>query len=176
MSNIEKDDSLSFYRVNATYAQYLYDEDVRANGFSCVPKFDYTPPQKEKFVCGVILKVGSLDYLAPVSSYKVQKGDNVLLLNRKGQPTSSIRLNFMFPVPFGQYVLYDFSAEVDLKYRGVVQQEWRSANHQRERIRQQAIITYQKVKAYLAQGKVLRWACNFPFLETKADEWIRQHS
>ena len=162
---------LEFYKVDKKFLAFLYREDKKKNGFSCVPTMNYAATQKEKFMCGVVLKVGSLDYFAPVSSYTIKKSNNVLLYSDDGRVTSSIRLNFMFPVAKGTYQRYDFEKETDRKYLSVVKQEWLSANQQRDNICKLATSTYLEVRKFIEKGAAPKWACNFTYLEKLCKEW-----
>ena len=162
---------LEFYKVDKKFLAFLYSNDKKKNGFSCVPTMNYAATQKEKFMCGVVLKVGSLDYFAPVSSYTIKKSNNVLLYSDDGRVTSSIRLNFMFPVAKGTYQRYDFEKETDRKYLSVVKQEWLSANQQRDNICKLATSTYLEVRKFIEKGAAPKWACNFTYLEKLCKEW-----
>ena len=166
---------LNFYKVDKQFLSYLHNEDKKANGFSCVPTMDYSAEQKEKFMCGIIVSVNGIKYLAPVSSYAIKKSNNVLLYSDGGRVTSSIRLNFMFPVAKGTYKRYEFEKETDLKYLSVVKQEWLSANQQRDNIRKLAKSTYLEVRRFTAKGKAPKWACNFSYLEQLCNEWEKSH-
>ena len=162
---------LEFYKVDKKFLAFLYSNDKKKNGFSCVPTMNYAATQKEKFMCGVVLKIGSLDYFAPVSSYTIKKSNNVLLYSDDGRVTSSIRLNFMFPVAKGTYQRYDFEKETDRKYLSVVKQEWLSANQQRDDICKLATSTYLEVRKFIEKGAAPKWACNFTYLETLCKDW-----
>lgn len=162
---------LKFYKVDKKFLAFLYSEDKKKNGFSCVPTVNYAATQKEKFMCGVVLKVGGLDYFAPVSSYTTKQKDNVLLFDTENNVTSSIRLNFMFPAPKGVCNIYNFKQEVDKKYQSVVRRELQSANEQREIIQKQANKTYYIVRQMIAKGAAPKWACNFTYLEKLCKEW-----
>ena len=157
---------LNFYKVDKKYIDYLRAEEIKEHGKSYIPLLDYKPPQKEKFMCGIILTIGHMEYLAPVTSYKIKQSNNVLLYDSNGNVTSSIRLNYMFPVSKEYYTIYDFNAEVDKKYRGVVQAERNSANLQRETIRKLGLKTYQTVKRLNDAGLNVNWACDFQLLES----------
>ena len=165
-------EELNFYKADRRYVDFLRAEESKIRGVSYIPHLNYVPPQKEKFMCGIILRIGEIDYLAPISSYKIKQPNNVLLYDSKGNATSSVRLNYMFPIFPQFYQLYDFSKETDIKYRSVVHQERNSANAQREMIRRLALKTYQTVKSLKAQGKNFNWACDFELLEDAAKAYI----
>lgn len=164
-------DELNFYKVDKDYVDYLRSVETNVRGKSYIPNLNYLPPRKEKFMCGIILKIGDIDYLAPVSSYKIKQPNNILLYDSNGNPTSSVRLNYMFPIFPQHYQLYDFNTEMDLKYRSVIQQERNSANLQRESIHRIAIKTYQTIKSLKNQGKSFNWACDFILLEQAAKSY-----
>lgn len=167
---------LNFYKVDKSFLSFLHSEDKKVNGFSCVPTMDYSAEQKEKFMCGIIVSVNGIKYLAPVSSYTVKKDNNILLYSEEGRITSSIRLNFMFPVAKGTYKRYDFEKETDPKYLSVVKQEWLSANQQRDQIRKLAKSTYLEVRRFTAKGRAPKWACNFTYLEKLSQQWEKDHA
>ena len=167
---------LNFYNVDKKFLSFLHNRDKKLNGFSCVPTMDYSEEQKGKFMCGIIVKVNGVNYLAPVSSYTIKKNNNVLLYFDDGRVISSIRLNYMFPVAEGTYKKYDFKKETDSKYFSVVRQEWVSANRQRDNIRKVAKSTYLEVQQFISNGKIPKWACNFPYLEELCKEWETKNS
>lgn len=164
---------LKFYKVDKKFLAFLHSEDEKRNGFSCVPTMNYSAAQKEKFMCGIVLKVGDFNYFAPVSSYTKKQKDNILLFDSENNVTSSIRLNFMFPAPEGVCKIYNFEQEVDARYKSVVRRELQSANEQREIIQKQANRTYYTVRQMIAKGNAPRWACNFTCLEHLCKEWER---
>ena len=162
---------MNFYKVDKKYVDFLRNAEIEERGESYIPMLNYLPPQKEKFMCGIILRIGKTEYLAPVTSYTAQQPNNVLLYDTNGNVTSSIRLNYMFPICSSYYTIYDFNKETDEKYRGVVRRERESANEQRELIRRTAIKTYQTVKALKSAGKLFNWACDFELLEKAAEKY-----
>ena len=167
----ETKEELNFYKVDKAYVDYLRDGEIAERGISCVPLLNYVPPQKEKFMCGILIRMGCFDYIAPVSSYTIQQPNNILLYDKNHHVTSSIRLNYMFPVLEKCYSLYNFNIEVDSKYRGVVQRERESANEQRKEIRKLAKQTYQKVKKLKEKNMDFNWANDFELLESLASKY-----
>ena len=57
---------ISFYYVDSEYIQYLKDTEVNAHGFTRVPNVDYA--NRKKFVYGVIMEIGDINYYVPISS------------------------------------------------------------------------------------------------------------
>lgn len=92
-------EKLNFYTVDLSYVDYLKDAENKRRGFSRVPNMAYGDKRKPKFLCGVVLQVGGKDYYVPVTSYTQKKPDNFLIRAANGQVTSSLRFNYMFPVP-----------------------------------------------------------------------------
>ena len=92
---------LNFYTVDLEYVNFLKRTEQEKRGFSRVPNMDYGDQRKPKFLCGVVLQVNGMNYYVPVTSYKQQKPDNFLIKASNGQVVSSLRFNYMFPVPDG---------------------------------------------------------------------------
>lgn len=75
---------------------------------------------------GVILKVHGMDCFAPLSSYKEKyKQMKETLDFIKVKTYSVINLNNMFPVQSKDYTYLDFSKEQDLKYKSLLESEYR---------------------------------------------------
>lgn len=166
------DERLNFYKIDADYIRYLKQAEIARYGKSNVPNVVYAPGKKEKFMCGIVLKIGDNNYVAPVTSYNIQKPDNFLLRDNDGNVTSSLRFNYMFPVAEGTYTLYDFNQEVEERYRSVVRQEWNCVNQNADEIRQKAQTTYQRtVELQNRNINISSWACDFKLLEGAAQRW-----
>ena len=116
-------EKLNFYTVDLAYVDLLKDAETKQRGFTRVPNMDYGDKRKPKFLCGIVLKVGDLNYYVPVTSYKQQKPDNFLILAADGQVTSSLRFNYMFPVPKELLQERKITAEPDRAYRSLLAQE-----------------------------------------------------
>ncbi len=71
--------TLKFYTTDYQYVQYLQRAELEKRGFSRVPNMDYGKGRKDKFLCGIVLHINNMDYYVPVSSYKIQKPDNLLI-------------------------------------------------------------------------------------------------
>ena len=61
-----------------------------------------------------------MDYYVPVTSYKQQKPDNFLIKTPKGQVVSSLRFNYMFPVPAELISVRIIASEPDSAYRALL--------------------------------------------------------
>ena len=117
-------DRLNFYTVDLDYVNFLKDSEIKSRGFSRVPNMDYGDKHKPKFLCGIVLKIeNSMDYYVPVTSYKQQKPDNYLIRSADGQAVSSLRFNYMFPVPEELLNERRIINETDQAYRSLLAQE-----------------------------------------------------
>ena len=92
-------DKLDFYLADVRYVKYLQYAEAGKRGFSRVPNMAYSEKYKQKFLCGIVLQVIDVDYYVPVTSYRQQKPDNFLIVADNGQVVSSLRFNYMFPIP-----------------------------------------------------------------------------
>ena len=59
-----------------------------------IPNIHYS--KNNKFVCGVVLNIGGIEYYAPIS-HTTKKYQTSLLIYDKETPISSIRFSFMLP-------------------------------------------------------------------------------
>lgn len=92
---------------------------------------------------GVILKVHGIDYFAPLSSYKVKHKQMKETLDFiKVKTYSVINLNNMFPVQSKDYTYLDFSKEQDLKYKSLLESEYRYIKSIQEKIIKNASLVY----------------------------------
>ncbi|MCI9443040.1 MAG: hypothetical protein HFH15_18050 [Ruminococcus sp.] len=86
-----------------------------------------------------------MDYYVPVTSYKQQKPDNFLIKTPKGQVVSSLRFNYMFPVPAELISVRIIASEPDSAYRALLSQKLRYCIKNQETIRHLAERTYKRV-------------------------------
>ena len=92
---------MDFYYVSSDFIDYLQDVERKARGFTRVPNIEYDNNQNPKFFVGVVFQINKYKYFAPMSHYKAQKPNNVLIniaTDKKNPIKGSIRLNYMFPV------------------------------------------------------------------------------
>lgn len=165
-------DNLNFFLVDGNYVEYLREEEKRARGFTRVPDMNYGKQRKEKFLCGVVLQIKQLEYYVPVSSYKIQKPDNFLILASSGTPTSSLRFNYMFPVPNGLLKVRSIKNEPDEKYRTLLHQELSFCIKNQDKIRKLAERTYKRVLLGKDVGLVVN-SCDFALLEAKCADYTK---
>ncbi len=158
---------LNFYDVDPEYAAYLRQFDHR------VPNIIYE--NNRKFVCGVILKVDGCNYFAPISSNKKEQRTCILICDTLGNILSSIKFNFMFPVPDSVLTKKDFNEirETDRAYAGLLVKELKFCRAFQDEIAEKALDVYRigcNPNHYLHN-----FCCDFKLLKAKHDEWIEDH-
>lgn len=154
----------NFYTVDLSYVDYLKDAECKRRGFSRVPNMEYGDKRKPKFLCGVVIQVGGKDYYVPVTSYTQQKPDNFLIRAANGQVTSSLRFNYMFPVPKELVSERTIAKEPDRAYRALLAQELQYCVKNQEEICRLAERTYKRVLLGKNPGLVHN-SCDFRLLE-----------
>lgn len=166
-------DKLNFYTVDLLYVNYLKNAEQEKRGFSRVPNMDYGDQRKQKFLCGVVLQVNSMNYYVPVTSYKQQKPDNFLIKAANGQVVSSLRFNYMFPVPNQLISVRIIADEPDRAYRALLSQELRYCIKNQETIQHLAERTYKRVLLGKDLGLVAN-SCDFRLLEQAYSSYIQK--
>jgi len=164
-------DKLNFYTANLDYVHYLQKSEHEKRGFSRIPNMAYSDKYKQKFLCGIILKVNDVDYYVPVTSYKQQKPDNFLIAADNGQVVSSLRFNYMFPIPKEFVTVHVIADEPDRAYRALLAQELRYCIKNQIVIQHLAERTYKRVLLGKDLGLVAN-SCDFCLLEQKCIEYI----
>jgi protein AbiQ len=162
---------LNFYTVDLDYINYLKRSEHEKRGFSRVPNMEYGEKHKPKFLCGVVLQVNNTDYYVPVTSYKQQQPDNFLIKADNGEVVSSLRFNYMFPVPNSLIAVRSIANEPDRAYRSLLSQEMQYCIKNQDQIQHLAERTYKRVLLGKNQGLVNN-SCDFPLLEQKCLEYI----
>ena len=71
------------------------------------------------------MRIKDIDCYVPVTSYKLQKPDNFLIRASNGQVVSSLRFNYMFPIPKELVTERTIANEQDRAYRALLSQELR---------------------------------------------------
>ena len=138
------------------------------------PLNPYGDKRKPKFLCGVVLQVGGRDYYVPVTSYTQQKPDNFLVRAANGQVTSSLRFNYMFPVPKELVSERTIAKEPDRAYRALLAQELQYCIRNQEEICRLAERTYKRVLLGKNPGLVHN-SCDFRLLEHACSLYAEEH-
>ena len=157
-------DKLNFYTADLDYVKYLQEAEKKCRGFSRVPNMEYINGHKQKFLCGIVLRVNDVDYYVPVTSYKQQKSDNFLIKADNGQVVGSLRFNYMFPIPKELIAIHIISNEPDRAYRTLLAQELRYCIKNQDKIMRLAERTYKRVLLGKDMGLVVN-SCDFKLLE-----------
>lgn len=107
---------IKLYYIDKDYIDYLKKFDER------VPDIEYAT--NEKFFIKVDIKNSEHKYYAPVSSFRKKQHTNILIYNRKGKATGSIRFAYMIPVPDDKVRLVDIPNK-NAKYRDFLNEQIR---------------------------------------------------
>ena len=164
--------ALSFYDIDKDYVKYLQKEEMNERGFTKVPNIEY-PGNLPKFICGVVLDVHEYKYYVPVSSYKMQKPDNILInieSERYNKVKGALRFNYMFSVPdecIKERIIADDPNNILLNL------EWKFCNENEIRIRNKAKQTYSKV-INKVNPSIVNNSCDFKLLERLCAEYQKQ--
>ncbi len=161
-------DGLGFYTVDRDYLEFLRKAEINKRGFTKIPNYEYN--KNDKFVCGVVFNIDKFNYYAPISSYKIKQKENMLIKDKKGDVKSSIRFNYMFPVPRHCLKYKDISKEDDVGYRTLLNIEYQFCLKNIEKILNLAKRTYTKVTKKLSPQLVSN-SCDFKLLEEKYEEY-----
>lgn len=127
-------DNIKLYEVSENYVDYLvpYAPHLYHN--------KKKGQQNSRKYIGVVLHIGSMDYFAPLSSFKDKhRKMNETLDFIKIKNYSVINLNTMFPVPQGCYSYVDISKERNSKYKSLLLAEYRFIKSIQEKIRKNAV-------------------------------------
>lgn len=165
---------LNFYTVNLDYVKDLKKAEMKERGFSRVPDMDYGKQRKPKFLCGVVLQVNNINYYVPVSSYNQQKPDNFLIIASSGKAVSSLRFNYMFPVPEDLISIRVIDDEPDSAYKSLLSQELRYCIKNQKKIQYLAERTYKRVILGMNPGLVKN-SCDFKLLECVCRSYIQMN-
>jgi len=161
------DKLLYFYEISSGYITYLLGFDSK------VPRLDYSATgDHDKFLCGIVLSVGSHDYFAPITSFKTPQRTNMIIKNEQGEAISSIRFSFMIPVPSSVVAVKNFKNEPSSAYRRLLELELRYCRRNSKPIRRLAKFVYNTV----VENKdpiMVRNCCNFKKLEAACAEYSR---
>ena len=117
---------MDFYYVSSDFIDYLQDVERKAREFTRVPNIEYDSNQNPKFFVGVVFQINKFKYFAPMSHFKAQKPNNVLInitTDKKNPIKGSIRLNYMFPVLDKYLTRVEINKIADEKYKRLVKKE-----------------------------------------------------
>lgn len=170
----ERKMSLSFYNVDKDYIYYLQYMETKKRGFTHVPNMEYEN-KEQKFICGIVLEINGMKYYVPVSSYKKQQKDNILIniiRDAKNPVKGSLRFNYMFPAP-DECITELIISKEEVKRRNLLNKELRFVLENEERIRNKAKQTYSKVKNQV-NDNIVKNSCDFKLLEKACKNYSKK--
>lgn len=165
---------LHFYNVDKEYVRYLQKAEREYRGFTKVPNMEYDVGHEDKLVCGVILNINDFKYYVPVSSYKKQQRNNILIIldDRYNPIKGSLRFNYMFPINDKYVAVRDFSKEKTQNRKLFLHRQLVYCDSIRNDIYNKALETYNDVIDNKDEDLVKN-SCNFKLLEEKCIEYER---
>lgn len=163
---------LHFYNVDKEYVKYLQKVEREHRGFTKVPNMEYGAGHEDKFVCGIVLDINGFKYYVPVSSYKKQQNNNILIkLKDKYNPVKgSLRFNYMFPISDEYVTMRDFSKEKTESRKLFLHRQAVYCDSIRDDIYNKALETYNDVNNSNDKNLVQN-SCDFKLLEQKCKEY-----
>lgn len=159
---------MDFYYVSSDFINYLKDVEINARGFTRVPNIEYDSNHNLKFFVGIVLQINKFKYLAPMSHFRTQKPNNVLVnitTDRINPIKGSIRLNYMFPILDKYISKVEINQISDEKYKRLVNKELVFCKNNRNIIQSVALQTYLNVILKIDLDLVNN-ACDFQLLES----------
>ena len=169
---------LSFYYVDQGHIEYLKEKEIEYRGFTTVPNLKYA--SKTKFVYGVVMQIGELNYFVPVTSYNRSKEDNIVIKvteHKRMKLVGSLRFNYMIPVPGFCLTPVNFKdTSFSEEYKILLDKEYRylKKNVGIGTIQKQAKKTYEKVLGG-TDLQLIKNSCAFQLLERACLEYIDNH-
>ena len=158
--------SLSFYNIDNAYVSYLsqFEPHLFHNKKSS--------QQNERKYIGILFSINQYEYFAPLSSFKPKHSamKETIDLIKVGN-YAVINLNNMFPVVPGCYSYVDFSLEKDVKYKQLLQSEYRIIRHDQSKIIGRANTLYKIITSGSADPKLVKRCNDFKMLEQKYDSY-----
>lgn len=162
---------LFFYDVDTDYVNYLKKVEIAARGFTRVPDIEYA--NERKMVCGIVLEIKHYKYYVPLSSYKKQQKNNILIRledDAYNQVKGSLRFNYMFPVDDKYVFKRDFSLSQSVGRKEFLRRQWVYCNTIANDIRKMAQKTYNDVIGGKDKG-LIRASCDFKLLEEASQRY-----
>lgn len=159
---------MDFYYVLPEFINYLQKVELENRGFTRVPNIEYDKNRNQKFIVGSVFEVNKFKYYAPMSHYKDQKPNNVLInisTDKKNPIKGSIRLNYMFPVLDEYLTRVKINEIANEKYRRLLKKELDFCQHNKNIIQTVALRTYINVVLKTDAGLSAN-ACDFQLLES----------
>lgn len=108
---------IKFYDVDKNYINFLRRIDRQ------IPDLEYD--SHDKFVCGIVLNIGEVNYYAPISHFNIPQKTNFPIYD-KGRVISTVRFCFMFPADSIVLSEKNFNkiAQIDQNYANLLNTEY----------------------------------------------------
>lgn len=163
---------LGFYNVDKEYIKYLQKSEIDYRGFTKVPNMDYNAGHEDKLVCGIVLAINKFKYYVPLSSYKTQQKNNILIkLDDRYNPIKgSLRFNYMFPISDEYVSIRDFSLEKSQNRKLFLHRQLVYCDSIRDDIYAKALETYNDV-VNGEDENLVKNSCVFKLLEQKCEDY-----
>ena len=164
---------MDFYRIDEAYITYLQRYETEHRGITKVPNMRYT--DRMKFAFGAVLTVNGMHYYVSVSSFDKPQEANILIRvpGDKKEIKGSLRFNYMVPVPEECLERLVISDIADLKYRTLLNKEYRFCTEHADRIREKAEKIYFRVVNKRKESLVNN-SCDFKLLEEACHRYIKE--
>ena len=159
------------------YIDFLQNYEKSKRGFTRVPNMKYDGNRKKKFTFGAVLNIGKFSYFAPVTSYNKSKSENICIPDMKDETKniSSVRFNYMFPVPKNLLKKVEISTIDDERYRRVVMHEYFYLKSKKEEVLLKAFGTYKKITEKTGSKNLIENSCDFKLLEEAYHKYLSKN-
>lgn len=154
--------SVCFYYISNNYINFLKSFEKSHRGFTCVPNVEYK--SNTKFFYGTVLEINGIDYYVPVSSKIKDKQDDIIISDKKGNRMSSLRFNFMIPVPKETLSRLEIKNNFSDKEAIRIKKELAFCRRNKDSINVQAKKTYKRVIGKVSED-FIKNSCDFKLLE-----------
>lgn len=159
---------MDLYRVDYEYSGYLLHFDNR------VPIC--TGEKKNRPFIGILMKLGDIVYLAPLTSPKtkhIRMRDGEDFIKIQGGEMGVINLNNMIPVPKQEMKKIEVEEIKNLRYANLLKKQLGWCEEHEEEIKAKAVQLYQKE---IKENRAKETWCNFRLIEKKCCEYMEQIS
>lgn len=165
---------MQFYYISEHYNKFLQQYEKAYRGFTRVPNIKYS--DRSKFAFGIVLQVNGFDYYVSVSSFVKKQDANILIIvpGDENEIKGSLRFNYMIPVPPQCVTPVNIEEIEDLKYRLLVQKEYRFCADNIAPICVKANKIYDLVKSN-HRPPLTENSCAFSILEEGCREYISKY-
>lgn len=159
---------ISLYEIDDDYIEYLRNFDNKVLS----PKVG-NRKYSRKYV-GILFQDKNVKYFIPLSSYKPEIYDSMFesISLKKIGDMAVLRINNMIPIIDSVIHKVNFKNETDIKYKQLLENEYRILKKRESEIRKDSRIVYHyRLDNNNATKKLYNICCDFKLLEEKAIEY-----